>query len=559
MSSVNSASSSKKSSFTHINHDTSSLTVQNPSPVSTIDEEDEVEDAPADLENQPLLQHGIHHYLDPDDPQVSPLNLSNIKRVRLVISILVWINAIAAILFIISDFISIPGVTNYGKSFFELDLILWCLLSNWLCLSWFAVPVYTERILGYITCGLLGVDFLVVVIITSLRKSYGWIGLGVLVWTSLTALLDSIVNYWVEQGKEYQEVRYTGRIEKRKTFTEMLIIFIKGIFRIILVVLIWNISLTLWLQAFDSHEKPWGKLIKVNDEQVEIHLACYGDVHNTKEQPIILVEGGQLTSSEVFQDWIEELYHLNKIDRYCVWDRPGYAFSSSSPSPVSIGIISEYLSEALDKEGIEGPFTLVGFDIGGLYSRIFASRHLEKIHSILLVDSWHEDLLKKFPFSGINRKNESPQVFNGNLELMDNFTGFKLWIKGIISPLGIISNLHWLLHPVKHSSKARVFGSDMIYQSKYIRARLQEQLTSGILSYNELKSSEGQLKNVPMSIVSSDYMIKTSLNWGKWQREISTISTKTLEWVIAENSGHLVWESSRGRDQLQQVLLRLLN
>ncbi|SGZ53122.1 CIC11C00000003858 [Sungouiella intermedia] len=54
-------------------------------------------------------------------------------------------------------------------------------------------------------------------------------------------------------------------------------------------------------------------------------------------------------------------------------------------------------------------------------------------------------------------------------------------------------------------------------------------------------------------------MIQNSLNWGKWQRELTKISSQTLEWVVAENTGHWIWDSPKGRDQLQQVLLRLVS
>lgn len=62
-----------------------------------------------------------------------------------------------------------------------------------------------------------------------------------------------------------------------------------------------------------------GQLIPVNNNQFRVHLACFGDVYDKKsDQPIVLVEGGQMTSSEVFQEWIEELHHLDKVERYCI-------------------------------------------------------------------------------------------------------------------------------------------------------------------------------------------------------------------------------------------------
>ncbi|ABN67001.2 predicted protein [Scheffersomyces stipitis CBS 6054] len=521
-------------------------------PPSPVNEQDA-----AILEQQPLLDHN-HEFLDPDDPIVSPLNLYNVQLMKIGVTVLIFFNAIVGFALILTDFISIPGLNNRGKSFLELDLILVALLTNAITLWCFTVPVYYDRILGYITGGLLLLDLLVIGVVTYTRHQFGWIGIIILIWTGLNVLVNALVDYWVEREKRVQEVRYTGRVEKRWSLSELLIALVKITVKLFLLWVVWCISLTFWLQTFDSHEKPWGKMVAVNDNSFKVHLACFGNVHNNTKssQPIILVEGGQMIATEVFQEWIEELYHLNKIDRYCIWDRPGYGFSDSAPSPVSIGIITEYLIEALNKEEIEGPFSLVGFDIGGLYSRVFASRNPNKVHSLLLVDSWHEDLLKRWPFSGSNRKNEKSTVFKNIIELMDNITGFKLWFRGLVSPLGIVSNIHWFLHPFKHSSKSRIFGSDMRYQPKYIRARLQEQITSTLLSYSEVK--ESTVHDLPLSVISSGFMIKNSLNWGKWQQEISKISSNTVEWVIAENSNHEIWKSPRGREQLQQLLMRVI-
>lgn len=503
----------------------------------------------SDMETQALL--------DPDDPIVSPLNLDRIKLLKYIQLVLVFVNLVLFFVLLFSDFFPIPGFNNRGKSFLQIDLVLICLLINGLNQASFVVPAYYERIGGYIVLGLLLIDLILVIAIPDTRQEQGFLGSFLILWTALTSLLNSLIDYWVEEAKHYQEIRYTGRVEKRKTVRELFIIFVKTIFELFILWVVWCISLTIWLHCFDIHEKPWGQLIPVNNNQFRVHLACFGDVYDKKsDQPIVLVEGGQMTSSEVFQEWIEELHHLDKVERYCIWDRPGYGFSDSAPPPQSIGIVVDYLSEALESQGIEGPFAVVGFDIGGLYARMFASRHRAKIHSVLFVDAWPADLLKKWPFSGSGKKNESTKVFKHSLEVMDNITGIKLWLKGFISPLGIIPSFHWFFHPMKFSSKSRVFGRDMYYQSKYIRARCQEQLISGILSYNEIR--EADINELQVGVISSDFMIKKSLNWGKWQRELTKLSSRTAEWVIAENSDHFIWRSSKGRKELQQLLLRLI-
>lgn len=523
----------------------------------------------SDLEREPLIQ-SRQHYVDPDDPIVSPLKVARIKLLRLVLLAIMAINVFAFLLLLVTDFIAIPGFNSRGRLFFELDLTIFNILTSAVTLWCFAVPAYYERILGYVTLALATIDLIVVLAVPYLSSHEGVLGIFLMAWTIFILAFNALADYWVEKAKAEQEIKYTGRVEKRKSLTELFVMSVKIVVKTFLLLIIWNISLTLWILAFDTHEKPWGKMISVNEDQFSVHLSCYGDVHakmangsqlmdegKTAKQPILIVEGGQHTSSEVFQEWIEELFHMNKIERFCIWDRPGYAFSDSAPSPLSVSITVEYLMEALRKEKIEGPFSAVGFDSGGLYSKVFALRNKGQMHSMLLVDSWHEDLLKHFPFSGSNKKNENRHVFKNIFDLMDSWQGFKLWLRGVLSPLGIMRSFHWFLHPRKYLSKSRIFGRDMVRSPKYLRARLQEQVTASVLSFNEVKNAD--VSAIPLSVILSDFMIKNSLNWGKWQRELTKISSKSLEWVVAENTDHFIWESPKGRDQLQQVLLRLVS
>lgn len=510
-----------------------------------------------DLETQPLIRGQL---LDPDDPKVSPLNLYHIKTIKFIIWLMWVINCVMFFILLLSDFISIPGLNNRGRSFLEIDLVILSALTNLLTLWCFVVPAYYERVLGYISSGLLVIDFIVMISVTYLRHQFGGIGNFLLIWTLLTILLNCYADYKVESGKKFQEIRYTGRPETRKTFTEAFVISIKFIIKLVLLVIIWNISLSLWIMAFDTHVKPPGEMILVNNDQFKVHLDCYGDFSDehmianegvgNNTQPIILVEGGQAVSSEEFLSWIEELYDLNKVERYCIWDRPGYGFSDSAPSPISVSIIIDYLNEALVKKGISGPFALVGFDVGGLYSRMFASKNPGKVDSIMLVDSWHEDLLRLKPF----RKSELYKF--PEFDLMTTFNGVKLWFKGLVSPLGLVTNIHWFLHPKLYSSKVRIYGSDMVYQSQYLRARLQEQITASVLSYNEVAGTD--ISDIPLYVMSSDYMIKRSKNWGDWQRRLTKLSTAAQEWTIIEKANHFIYETTHGKQKLQEVLLRMI-
>lgn len=516
-------------------------------------------------ESQPLLENR-QNFLDPDDPKVSPLNLWRIRFLRHLLIFVLAFNLCLFFVVLVSQFFSIRGLGTQEALFLELCLILFSIVNGSVTLWCFATPVHYERVLGYICCVLVMVDLFVVLIVAPLRRLLGFFGVSVVFLTEANLTFIRFAEYSVENAKAEQEIKFTGRVETRKTISEILVTFFKVVSKFILLLTIWNISLTIWLNAFDSHEKPWGKLISVGEDQFQVHLACYGDVHSNSSvsafdegprQPIVLVEGGQLSSVEQFQEWIQELFDMRKIERYCVWDRPGYAFSEGAPSPVSVGIITEYLLEALNKEHIDGPFSAVGFDIGGLYSKVFALRNPGQMHSILLVDSWHEDLLKHFPLIGSDKQVDAGKDFGNELELMNSWQGLIIWLKGLYSPLGLMRSLHWFAHPKKYLSRSRIYGSDMIHSSKYLCARLQEQITASLLSFTEVRSAD--ISKIPLAVILSDSMIKKSLNWGNWQLQLSKLSTRSLEWVVAEDSNHQIWDSKKGRRELQLLLLRLIS
>lgn len=73
--------------------------------------------------------------------------------------------------------------------------------------------------------------------------------------------------------------------------------------------------------------------------------------------------------------------------------------SDSPPAPISIAMVAESLRYALIKDAkIKGPFTTVGYDLGGLFTRVFTAKNVDIVDSMMLVESWHEELLLKTTF-----------------------------------------------------------------------------------------------------------------------------------------------------------------
>lgn len=177
---------------------------------------------------------------------------------------------------------------------------------------------------------------------------------------------------------------------------------------------------------------------------------------------------------------------------------------------------------------------------------------------MLLVESWHEDILLKNYLQRLlppdNDSKDPDDISKLPIEIKRH-NGFKLWWQGIWSTLGIKLQTSWLL--AHHGSKERILGRDMQYQGKFIRAKFLESVTSSLLSYKDVLNSKEKLKDVKTSVASSNQLIKKSPQWGNWQRDITRISSKTQEWKIL-NGGHEVYKFGSAKQELQDVLLRLI-
>lgn len=520
-----------------------------------------------DLETQPLLS--------PDDPRVSPLNVRKVKVLKFFLHLLLFVNLIWLILSLISYFVSIPGFDSHGKSFLEFTFVFIGLYVNFLSYAFFLVPsdLRIDWYVNWVSFGFLAFDLFVILVIPGQRRQFGFSEYLTLLFAMFSIGLNLASNRFVLHAKHQEEVRLTGRIETRKTFIEHLLIGTEFALKFLLVLYVVAISLNIFLRSIDAWvDRPWGKLVPAGDDQYSIHLYCQGDVYkkeedgaiensqqfanasSSEEQPTIIIDSGN-ESSEEFVSWVQELYQLNKIHKYCLYDRPGYGFSDSSPSPYSVGINADILSSVLQREKIAGPYLVVGHGVGGLYGRMFATRHISDIHSVLLVDAWSEELLLVNPFK--HAKNKDTKLPR-QIKKLNRRHGFKLWLEGVLSLANLVTYYNLIVH--RYRSSERIYGRDMRLLGKYLRVKLQEQVAAGLLSYNDLQLTNGVLNDADkqVSVLSSKFSIRQSLNWGNWQRELTKLLRNVHnEWVLAD-AGHRVWEYADGKRQLQKLLLRMV-
>jgi len=180
---------------------------------------------------------------------------------------------------------------------------------------------------------------------------------------------------------------------------------------------------------------------------------------------------------------------------------------------------------------------LVSAGIGSIYSRIFSSRHNGDIKGMLLIDPLHEDFLHEV--GAPNR-------------------GFVLWLRGIISPLGL-DRVPGALFKGRNKED-RVWGRSAYQTGKYIYAKLQENLVADTLSKRDVASSKIiQATDVPLTVVSSGARIRENSKWEDKQRELSHLTRKLKHWDIVDEAPHKVWETLEGREIIEKRLKQLVH
>lgn len=341
-----------------------------------------------------------------------------------------------------------------GSGFFDFSFTSLTVGNLLVALLFFANPSKAMRVLTFVLAGLLLLDMILILAVGRVRNEEGWVGIASVVWAVFIAVFTALTDRVVAWGKREEEERLTGRPETRRTLAEWLGVMISTILLSAYVVIVVLMTATLILRARDASLQMEGNRIFVDGEKYQVHFACVGNVttgKGGKRAPTVLLEGGEEPVEQSLERWAYGAYTNGTIERYCYWDRPGYAWSDDAPSPHSAGMSATALSEALAKSGEDGPWISVSAGYGSIVSRIFSSQHASAIDGILLVDPLHEDLLHI---------------------VGQPSRGFVLWGYGILSPLGLQRTAGALFKG--RSREDRVYGKSAYQGGKMIKAQLQE-------------------------------------------------------------------------------------
>lgn len=254
-----------------------------------------------------------------------------------------------------------------------------------------------------------------------------------------------------------------------------------------------------------------GDLIEVGGFRMHVHCTGQGS-------PTVILEtlsGG--TSS--YWGWVQP--EVAKETRVCVYDRAGRGWSEADPEPISLERTAGNLHTLLTNAGIEGPYVLVGYSLGGIYVRQFAAQYPDEVVGIVLVDASHPEQFDRYP--QIVKDNELYM----RIAMLSPYTA-RLGINRLYVATGGEFDFGDLTEPQKSELKA--FWSSPAYflsqQAEFVA------VPDIYLDGQEL----GSLGDLPLVVISAGQ--NTTVGWGELQNDLASLSTNSAH-ITLPNATHV--------------------
>jgi pimeloyl-ACP methyl ester carboxylesterase len=111
----------------------------------------------------------------------------------------------------------------------------------------------------------------------------------------------------------------------------------------------------------------------------KLAIRCQGQA-----APTVVYEAGAFPTTDEFADEIMD--DVARDHRVCSYDRAGVGKSEPGPNPRDANQIATELDQLLTNAGETGPFVLVSWSVGALYTPLYAIAHPEDVAGYVFID-----------------------------------------------------------------------------------------------------------------------------------------------------------------------------
>ena len=275
---------------------------------------------------------------------------------------------------------------------------------------------------------------------------------------------------------------------------------------------------------------PPGKSIAINNRQVHLWVKGSGTTTVILDSSLGGIEGYFLLES------------IASLTRVCIYDRPGYGWSSPASKPRCSAEIVRELDLLLTKAKIEPPYILVGDSFGSYNMRLYAHHFPEKVEGLILTDGLHESGMLNMPLI---------------VKAVKYFfiSGFVMSVLGsllgIIRVMGVIGLFEIIKPELRQFDIKQCQRVKRSFYRHHHWLTMTRELIDLDRSGHQLKVANN-LKDLPIVSIKSQTFFKPSiLSWllpiksidrlrDKMHYSLSLLSSNYTE-IIAAKSSHFVW------------------
>jgi pimeloyl-ACP methyl ester carboxylesterase len=258
-----------------------------------------------------------------------------------------------------------------------------------------------------------------------------------------------------------------------------------------------------------------------------MHINCLG-----QGSPTVLLEAGK---GDFSLTWTYVQPEIAKSTRVCSYDRAGYGWSESGPSPRTASTEVEELHTLLVNANIQGPYVLVGHSLGGMLVRMYAHQYSDEVVGMVLVDSLHEELPIRLP-EIINSGNQIAIRQLRTLAFL-NSTGIIALVPQSIPNFGLPDDAYAQSQAIMATT---VFFETSIAETAAESESVTEAHDMQMTSFGDMPLivlSRGRWE--PFTFFSDAENQQYWEGWQATQSELASLSSEGKQ-IIAEQSGHFI-------------------